>query len=64
MMRLSAIPPHFTTIVFTLSGMNFFIFLLAAVLSLPRQFATVIIGTMATTDGGEHSCVGAGVRVS
>ncbi|KZV67037.1 hypothetical protein PENSPDRAFT_584497 [Peniophora sp. CONT] len=50
MIRLSAIPPHFTTIIFGTVKMNFFIFLAAAILSLPRQFATVYLGVLAAED--------------
>ncbi|KAI0033041.1 hypothetical protein K488DRAFT_48531 [Vararia minispora EC-137] len=57
MMRMSAIPPHFTTIVFTLSGMSFFVFFVAAVLSLPRQFGTVVLGTLAASSSTPSSPV-------
>ncbi|KAI0365522.1 hypothetical protein BV20DRAFT_973065 [Pilatotrama ljubarskyi] len=43
-MRYSAVPGHFTTAVFSSCGMGFFTFLAAAVLSLPKQFATVYLG--------------------
>ena len=39
--RLSAIPGHFTTAVFATVGMNVFIFILAAVLSMPKQLSIV-----------------------
>jgi uncharacterized membrane protein YdjX (TVP38/TMEM64 family) len=44
--RYSAIPPHFTTAIFAVCGMNIFIFMLAAALSMPKQFITVYIGTL------------------
>ncbi|KZS91931.1 hypothetical protein SISNIDRAFT_413500 [Sistotremastrum niveocremeum HHB9708] len=44
--RLSAIPGHFTTAVFATAGMNIFVFLVAAILSSPKQFATVYVGGM------------------
>ncbi|KAJ8519202.1 hypothetical protein ONZ45_g3857 [Pleurotus djamor] len=44
--RLSAIPGHFTTAVFSTCGMNIFVFSLAAILSLPKQFITVYLGVM------------------
>ncbi|KAF7329043.1 hypothetical protein MKEN_00164300 [Mycena kentingensis (nom. inval.)] len=44
--RYSAIPPHFATAVFSTVGVPFFIFLAAAVLSLPRHFLPVYIGWM------------------
>ncbi|KAF9811060.1 hypothetical protein IEO21_06689 [Rhodonia placenta] len=42
--RLSAIPGHFTTAVFSTCGMSIFTFAIAAVLSLPKQFITVYLG--------------------
>ncbi|KLO10013.1 hypothetical protein SCHPADRAFT_943175 [Schizopora paradoxa] len=42
--RYSVIPPHFTTSVFATCGMKFWVFLVSAILSLPRHFATVYIG--------------------
>lgn len=44
--RLSAIPGHFTTAVFSTCGMNIFIFSLAAVLSMPKQLITVYLGVI------------------
>ncbi|KAG6334575.1 hypothetical protein ID866_4512 [Astraeus odoratus] len=45
-LRYSAVPGHFTTAVFSLCGMKVFIFIAAAILSLPKQFITVYIGTL------------------
>ncbi|KAI0655282.1 hypothetical protein C8Q70DRAFT_436819 [Cubamyces menziesii] len=42
--RLSAIPGHLTTAIFALCGMNVFVFLGAAILSLPKQLVTVYLG--------------------
>jgi uncharacterized membrane protein YdjX (TVP38/TMEM64 family) len=42
--RLSAIPGHFTTAVFATCGMGIFVFTLAAILSMPKQFITVYLG--------------------
>ncbi|KAJ6491560.1 hypothetical protein DFH09DRAFT_1338439 [Mycena vulgaris] len=42
--RYSAIPPHFSTAVFSTCGMPFWIFLTAAVVSLPKQLVVVYIG--------------------
>ncbi|KAF9650223.1 hypothetical protein BDM02DRAFT_3093452 [Thelephora ganbajun] len=42
--RLSAIPGHFTTAVFSTCGMGTLVFSLAAFLSLPKQFITVYLG--------------------
>ncbi|KAG1744955.1 uncharacterized protein EDB91DRAFT_1199932 [Suillus paluster] len=44
--RYSVIPGHFTTAIFAVCGMNIFIFMLAAALSMPKQFITVYIGTL------------------
>jgi len=40
------IPGHFTTAIFATTGMNIFIFILAAIFSLPKQFATVYLGVL------------------
>ncbi|KLO10015.1 hypothetical protein SCHPADRAFT_833128 [Schizopora paradoxa] len=42
--RYSFIPQHFTTVVFATCGLKFWIFLLSAIISLPRHFVTVVIG--------------------
>ncbi|KAJ7471424.1 hypothetical protein B0H11DRAFT_2433321 [Mycena galericulata] len=42
--RYSAVPPHFATVVFSTVGVSFWIFLAAAVLSLPKQFVPVYVG--------------------
>ncbi|CDO74539.1 hypothetical protein BN946_scf184641.g5 [Trametes cinnabarina] len=42
--RYSAIPGHLTTAIFATCGMNVFLFLAAAFLSLPKQLATVYLG--------------------
>ncbi|KAF8151755.1 hypothetical protein B0H34DRAFT_755977 [Crassisporium funariophilum] len=44
--RLSAIPGHFTTGVFSTCGMGIFVFSIAAILSLPKQFITVYLGVI------------------
>jgi len=44
--RLSAIPGHFATAVFSACGMNIIVFSLAAFLSLPKQWITVYIGVV------------------
>ncbi|KAL0948375.1 hypothetical protein HGRIS_010957 [Hohenbuehelia grisea] len=44
--RLSAIPGHFTTAVFSACGMGIFVFSLAAILSMPKQFITVYLGVI------------------
>ncbi|KAI9456794.1 snare associated Golgi protein-domain-containing protein [Russula earlei] len=52
--RLSAIPGHFTTAVFSSCGMDVWTFALAAFLSLPKQFATVYIGVIIEGAGKIH----------
>ncbi|KAE9382693.1 hypothetical protein BT96DRAFT_1010191 [Gymnopus androsaceus JB14] len=42
--RYSVIPPHLTTAVFACSGLGFFAFLPAVICSLPKQFASVLLG--------------------
>ncbi|CAG7852625.1 Golgi apparatus membrane protein TVP38 [Serendipita indica DSM 11827] len=44
--RLSAIPGHFTTAVFSTCGMGIVVFTIAAILSLPKQFITVYLGVL------------------
>lgn len=48
--RYSAVPGHLTTAIFSVCGMGIFTFMLAAVLSLPKQFVTVYIGVMLESD--------------
>ncbi|KAJ7186822.1 hypothetical protein C8R46DRAFT_1342119 [Mycena filopes] len=42
--RFSAIPPHFATAVFSTVGISFWVFSVAAVLSLPKTFVPVYVG--------------------
>ncbi|KAF8804024.1 hypothetical protein BYT27DRAFT_7108525 [Phlegmacium glaucopus] len=44
--RLSAIPGHFTTAVFSTCGMGIIVFSFAAILSMPKQFITVYLGVI------------------
>ncbi|KAH9920017.1 snare associated Golgi protein-domain-containing protein [Epithele typhae] len=44
-MRFSAIPSHFTTTVFATCGMSLWVFFVSALVSLPKQFAAVYIGS-------------------
>ncbi|KAF7329127.1 hypothetical protein MKEN_00173200 [Mycena kentingensis (nom. inval.)] len=54
--RFSAIPGHFTTAVFATCGMNIWVFSIAAILSLPKQFITVYLGViLEESDKGETS---------
>ncbi|KDN40188.1 hypothetical protein RSAG8_08251, partial [Rhizoctonia solani AG-8 WAC10335] len=52
--RYSAIPTHIGTALFAACGMNFWVFLLTLVLSLPRQLAGVYIGVLAEEDAEGH----------
>ncbi|OCH86169.1 hypothetical protein OBBRIDRAFT_738526 [Obba rivulosa] len=56
-MRYSAIPSHFSTAVFSTCGVSIFMFCAAAVLSLPKQLATVLVGSALSTssDGESHT---------
>lgn len=49
--RLSAIPGHFTTAIFSTCGMGIIVFSLAALLSMPKQFITVYIGVVFEQSG-------------
>ncbi|OSC97884.1 hypothetical protein PYCCODRAFT_1418775 [Trametes coccinea BRFM310] len=53
--RYSAIPGHLTTAIFATCGMNVFIFLAAAFLSLPKQLATVYLGDAQSTDASSRT---------
>ncbi|CED82323.1 Predicted membrane protein [Phaffia rhodozyma] len=53
--RFSAIPGHFTTIVFSTCGMNIWIFSLAAALSLPKQLIIVYLGVILAQSGEKTS---------
>ncbi|KAL1738582.1 hypothetical protein HDZ31DRAFT_4945, partial [Schizophyllum fasciatum] len=44
--RLSAIPGHFTTAVFSTCGMGIVVYALAALLSMPKQIITVYLGVI------------------
>ncbi|KAI6012236.1 snare associated Golgi protein-domain-containing protein [Pisolithus marmoratus] len=48
--RYSAVPGHFTTAIFAVCGMNILVFIAAAILSMPKQFITVYIGTLLEAD--------------
>ncbi|RPD69736.1 hypothetical protein L226DRAFT_471368 [Lentinus tigrinus ALCF2SS1-7] len=57
-MRFSLIPSHFTTAIFSTCGMNVFIFLASAILSLPKQLAVVYIGVSQNNSGTRDSAKG------
>jgi uncharacterized membrane protein YdjX (TVP38/TMEM64 family) len=49
--RLSAIPGHFTTAVFATVGMNFFMFTIATLLSMPKLIVVVYLGVAIESSG-------------
>ncbi|KZT64175.1 hypothetical protein DAEQUDRAFT_732966 [Daedalea quercina L-15889] len=54
--RMSAIPGHFSTAVFSTCGMSVWTFLISAFLSLPKQFITVYLGVaLEQSDSGGGS---------
>ncbi|EKM57848.1 uncharacterized protein PHACADRAFT_89628 [Phanerochaete carnosa HHB-10118-sp] len=54
--RFSAIPGHFTTAVFSSCGMSIWTFMLAAFLTLPKQFITVYLGVaLEDSEDGQSS---------
>ncbi|GJE85607.1 Golgi apparatus membrane protein TVP38 [Phanerochaete sordida] len=54
--RFSAIPGHFTTAVFATCGMSIWTFMIAALLSLPKQFITVYLGVaLEDSESGQSS---------
>ncbi|EIW67590.1 hypothetical protein TREMEDRAFT_74454 [Tremella mesenterica DSM 1558] len=46
MARLSAIPGHFTTAVFSTVGVNIWLFVIATILTLPKQLTVVYLGVI------------------
>ncbi|KAF8313090.1 hypothetical protein DL93DRAFT_2059421, partial [Clavulina sp. PMI_390] len=48
--RYSAIPAHFTTVIFSVCGIKFWVYLLANILSLPKLFITVYVGVAADSN--------------
>ncbi|KAJ6482034.1 hypothetical protein C8R47DRAFT_1133684 [Mycena vitilis] len=55
--RYSSLPSHFTTAVFATCGMPFWIFLVAAILSLPKQIALVYIGVALASNDSKSNKV-------
>ncbi|KDQ52660.1 hypothetical protein JAAARDRAFT_72915 [Jaapia argillacea MUCL 33604] len=54
--RYSAVPSHFTTVVFATCGMSFTTFIIAAVLSLPKMLVHVFIGvSLSASNAGNDS---------
>jgi len=55
MARLSALPSHYTTIIFALCGTNFFVFLAAVIVSLAQPFSNVYFGVLARDEADNKS---------
>ncbi|KAF7345341.1 hypothetical protein MSAN_01911100 [Mycena sanguinolenta] len=55
LVRYSSLPAHFTTAVFSTCGMPFWVFFVAAVLSLPKQLALVEIGVALASDSSKSN---------
>ncbi|KAJ6489959.1 hypothetical protein C8R45DRAFT_992245 [Mycena sanguinolenta] len=55
LVRYSSLPAHFTTAVFSTCGMPFWIFFVAAVLSLPKQLALVEVGVALASDSSKSN---------
>ncbi|KAF8313091.1 hypothetical protein DL93DRAFT_2059505 [Clavulina sp. PMI_390] len=53
--RYSAIPGHLTTVIFSVCGINFWTYLLANILSLPKLFITVYVGVAADSNSESKS---------
>ncbi|KAA1467254.1 hypothetical protein DENSPDRAFT_832262 [Dentipellis sp. KUC8613] len=53
--RLSAIPGHFTTAIFSTCGIGVITFSIAAILSLPKQFVTVYLGVLIDGTGSSET---------
>ncbi|KAJ6587586.1 hypothetical protein DFH09DRAFT_1427771 [Mycena vulgaris] len=53
--RYSSFPAHFTTAVFSTCGMAFWVFLVAAVVSLPKQLVLVYIGVALASDDSKSN---------
>ncbi|KAJ7581903.1 hypothetical protein C8J56DRAFT_958471 [Mycena floridula] len=56
--RISAIPSHFTTAVFSTCGMGIIVYSVAAILSLPKQLTTVYIGVIIGQGQGDAKAHG------
>lgn len=63
--RLSAIPGHLTTAVFSTVGMKFWVFLLAAILSLPKHLSVVYLGVALDSQGQDkHHSGSKGIQIA
>ncbi|EWC44401.1 hypothetical protein DRE_01227 [Drechslerella stenobrocha 248] len=50
--RLSIIPGHFSTAVFSVCGVNFWLYALASLVTLPKQLIIVYLGVILANEGG------------
>ncbi|KAJ7255811.1 hypothetical protein B0H12DRAFT_1183416 [Mycena haematopus] len=57
LVRYSSLPAHFTTAVFSTCGMAFWVFLVAAIASLPKQLALVYIGVALASNSSKSNKV-------
>ncbi|KAF2798808.1 hypothetical protein K505DRAFT_232427 [Melanomma pulvis-pyrius CBS 109.77] len=55
--RLSAIPAHFSTAVFSTCDVNFFFFVIATLLSLPKQIFLVYLGVLLVQEGSSNNVI-------
>ncbi|KAJ7300351.1 hypothetical protein DFH08DRAFT_1088423 [Mycena albidolilacea] len=55
LVRYSSFPAHFTTAVFSTCGMAFWVFFVAAVVSLPKQLVLVYIGVALASDDSKSN---------
>jgi len=60
--RLSAIPAHFSTAVFSTCDVNFFYFVIATLLSLPKQIFLVYLGVLLVQENS-NSMIKTGIFV-
>ncbi|KAF3924505.1 hypothetical protein ABW21_db0200731 [Orbilia brochopaga] len=52
--RLSIIPGHFSTAIFSVCGVNFWLYALASFLTLPKQLIIVYLGVILASDNGSR----------
>lgn len=61
-LRLSIIPSHFTTAVFASTGVEFWVYCLASLITLPKQIVIVYLGILIGDDGRLEGGKGVVVR--
>ncbi|KAK6343802.1 Tlg2-vesicle protein [Orbilia brochopaga] len=52
--RLSIIPGHFSTAIFSVCGVNFWLYALASLLTLPKQLIIIYLGVILASDNGSR----------